>query len=259
MDQHDHPFYLNTEASINLADDEDLMRAMVAAGFESVFIGIETTDDDSLQACAKQQNRNRDMLASVKRIQSFGLEVMGGFIVGFDQDSPSSFGRMVDFIQESGIVTAMVGLLNAPRGTRLHARMKDEGRLVTDFNGDNTDMSTNIVPVMDLQLLLAGYKDLLHSIYSPRAYYARVRSFLKDFNPPKKVFHFNGGYLRALFLSMLRLGVIGRERLYYWQLFFWSLFRHPRLFSLAILFSIYGFHFRKIAAATVIPVQDTMP
>ena len=243
-----NPFYLNTEASINLADDEKLMHLMVKAGFEAVFIGIESPNDDSLVECNKPQNRNRDLIASIKKIQQAGLEVQGGFIVGFDNDPPSIFEKLANFIQESGIVTAMVGLLNAPKGTKLQKRLEDEGRMLENFTGSNTDFSINFIPKMDLNALLEGYQKILDKIYSPKYYYERVMRFLKEFDPKKKkIFHVNPNYILALFKSIIKLGVMGEERIYYWKLFFWSLFRKPQLFSLAILFSIYGFHFRKIS------------
>ena len=124
-----------TEASINLADDQPLMEMMVEAGFNKVFIGIETPDEECLAECSKVQNRNRDLVEDVKRIQRAGLQVQGGFIVGFDHDRPSIFQRQIDFIQKSGIVTAMVGLLQAPPGTRLYERMKKEGRLARGIVG----------------------------------------------------------------------------------------------------------------------------
>ena len=129
----------NTEVSINLADDPDLVRLMVEAGFNTVFVGIETPNDDSLAECNKAQNRGRDLVQSVRFLQESGLQVQGGFIVGFDNDSPSIFQQQIDFIQRSGIVTAMVGLLQAPPGTRLYDRMKHENRLVSKFSGDNVD------------------------------------------------------------------------------------------------------------------------
>jgi radical SAM superfamily enzyme YgiQ (UPF0313 family) len=248
MEKRKNPFYLNTEASINLADDEQLMRLMVKAGFEAVFIGIESPNEESLVECNKSQNRNRDLISSVKKIQQFGLEVQGGFIVGFDNDPPSIFEKLTDFIQDSGIVTAMVGLLNAPKGTKLQKRLEKEGRMIKDFNGNNTDFSTNFIPRMDLKALLDGYQKILDKIYSPKYYYERVMRFMKEFElKKKKAFHLNPNYILALFRSIYKLGVIGEERIYYWKLFFWSLFRKPQLFSLAILFSIYGFHFRKIS------------
>ncbi len=242
------PFYFNTEVSINLADDDKLMHLMVKAGFEAVFIGIESPNEESLIECNKLQNRNRDLLLSIRKIQKSGLEVQGGFIVGFDNDPPTIFDKLTSFIQESGIVTAMVGLLNAPNGTRLQKRLISEGRMLNDFTGNNTDFSINFIPQMNSEELIGGYKKILDTIYSPKYYYERVMRFMKDFEPnKKKVFHLNPNYILALFKSIFKLGVIGEERIYYWKLFFWSLFRKPQLFSLAILFTIYGFHFRKIS------------
>ena len=248
MEKRKNPFYLNTEASINLADDEQLMQLMAKAGFEAVFIGIESPNDESLVECNKNQNRNRDLISSIKKIQQAGLEVQGGFIVGFDNDPSTIFDKLTNFIQESGIVTAMVGLLNAPRGTKLQKRLESEGRMLKDFTGNNTDVSINFIPRMDAGTLMDGYKSILKKIYSPKYYYERVMQFMKEFEPKKKkVFHLNPNYILALFRSIFKLGVIGEERIYYWKLFFWSLFKKPQLFSLAILFSIYGFHFKKIS------------
>ena len=243
-----NPFYFNTEVSINLADDDYLMHLMVKAGFEAVFIGIESPNEESLLECNKTQNRNRNLVSSVKKIQDSGLEVQGGFIVGFDNDPPTIFDKLTNFIQETGIVTAMVGLLNAPKGTKLQKRLESEGRMLKDFSGSNTDFSINFIPQMNPKVLLDGYKKILNTIYSPKYYYERVMRFLKDFEPKKKkVFHLNPNYILALFKSIFKLGLVGEERIYYWKLFFWSLFRKPQLFSLAILFTIYGFHFKKIS------------
>ncbi len=247
MERRRYPFSLYTEASINLADDEDLMRMMVQAEFSTIFVGIESPHEESLVECTKIPNRNRDLIASVRRMQSFGLEVQAGFIVGFDKDPASIFEKMIKFIQESGIVTAMVGLLNAPRGTKLYERLVRENRLVKAVTGDNTDLSMNFIPRMSYEMLISGYKEIIDTIYSPKHYYARVKQFLRDYRPrQKKVFHVRCSYLKAGFMSVFILGIIGKERFYYWRLFFWSLFRRPRLFPLAITFSIYGFHFRKI-------------
>lgn len=240
-----NPFYFNTEASLNLADDEDLMTQMVSARFESVFIGIESSNEESLLECNKPQNTKRDLIQSIKKIQRFGLEVQGGFIVGFDNDPLSIFEKLTTFIQESGIVTAMVGLLNAPKGTKLYERMEKEGRLLSDFTGDNANI--NFIPKMNLEVLIEGYKNIINTIYSPKYFYKRASNFLKSYNPPKKAFFINLGYIKALFKSVFKLGLFGEERLYYWKLFIWSLFRKPKLFSLAILYSIYGFHFRKVS------------
>ena len=239
----------NTEASINLADDEGLMQQMVAAGFDSVFIGIETPDEAGLAECNKGQNRHRDLIADIKRIQRAGLQVQGGFIVGFDSDTPSIFQRQIEFIQKSGIVTAMVGLLNAPPGTKLYARLKREGRLAGSATGDNSDGTTNFIPRMDLTKLHAGYRRIVQHIYAPSPYYRRIRTFLREYHPPKLPAVFHWSNLAAFGHSTYRLGVIGRERFHYWGLLIWTFFRRPRLMSLAITLAIYGHHFRRTSAA----------
>ncbi len=236
-----------TEASINLADDEELMHLMSLAGFDTIFVGIETPDEISLTECHKSQNKNRDLVASVKQMQRAGLQVMGGFIVGFDSDTPSIFQRQIEFIQSSGIVTAMVGLLQAPIGTKLYERLHNEGRLIDDMTGDNTDGSTNIIPKMDLGVLKAGYKNILDQIYSPKYFYERVKTFLKEYNPARRSGPIRFQEVLALFRSIYYLGLAGKGRRDYWRLFFWSLFRQPRKFPLAIQFSIYQYHFSKIS------------
>jgi radical SAM superfamily enzyme YgiQ (UPF0313 family) len=242
----------NTEVSINLADDEELMGMMVEAGFNTVFVGIETPDEDSLAECNKFQNRGRDLVESVKRIQRAGLEVQGGFIVGFDNDTPSIFQRQIDFIQRSGIVTAMVGLLQAPYGTKLYHRLKGEGRLVGSSSGDNVDGSTNIIPKMNLDTLREGYKRILNQIYSPKMYYERVKTFLQEYKPPKVGSHVDFDHVMAFFRSIYRIGIQGAERVHYWRLVFWTLLRRPRLFPQAITLAIYGYHFRQICELHVV-------
>ena len=237
----------NTEISINIADDEPLMNMMTQAGFDTVFIGVETPDDDSLAECNKKQNLHRDLVSDIKRIQRAGLQVQGGFIIGFDNDTPSTFQRQIDFIQKSGIVTAMVGLLQAPVGTRLYERMEQDGRLIGSFSGDNVDGATNIIPKdMNIDVLQKGYRAVVKTLYAPTNYYARVKTFLKEYKAPKITIPLNGEYIRAFFRSVLRLGIIGRERVQYWKLVFWTLFRRPKLFALAITFAIYGYHFRQV-------------
>jgi len=236
----------NTEVSINLADDPVLIRLMVQAGFDTVFVGIETPNEESLAECSKNQNKGRDLVESVKQLQRAGLQVQGGFIVGFDNDSPSIFQQQIDFIQKSGIVTAMVGLLQAPSGTRLYERMQKEGRLVNEFSGDNVNGSTNILPKMGLEPLREGYRKILSQIYAPKFYYERVMTFLREYRPPKIRIHLELQYILALGRSIYQLGIRGVERVQYWRLFFWTLFRRPRLFSLAITLAILGFHFRQV-------------
>jgi radical SAM superfamily enzyme YgiQ (UPF0313 family) len=224
------------------------MGMMVKAGFDIVFVGIESPNEQSLEECNKLQNRGRDLLASVKTIQKAGLQVQGGFIVGFDSDDPKTiFDTMINFIQESGIVTAMVGLLNALPRTKLYLRLKGENRLLASTTGNNTDSTINFVPKMDPKILLEGYQKIAKTIYSPKYYYKRVREFLCDYKPKQiKKFHFRPDRIEAWIKSMIRLGIVGKERFQYWMLLIWTLFRRPKLFPLAVTFTIYGFHFRKV-------------
>ncbi len=262
-----HPFPLFTEASINLADDEELMQLMAEAGFNRVFIGIETTNEESLAECNKSQNKNRDLVASVKKIQSHGMEVQGGFIVGFDSDPVSIFRSQINFIQNSGIVTAMVGLLNAPRGTRLYQRLKQENRLLKGMTGDNTDCSINFIPKMNYETLIGGYKHILDTIYAPKQYYERIRIFLKEYRPVQRpmVPLIRFYHITAFIRSTWVLGIREKGRRHYWRLFISTLLKRPRLFPLSITLSVYGFHFRKVVeklssapASSLVVQRDTV-
>ncbi|NQU52857.1 MAG: B12-binding domain-containing radical SAM protein [Bacteroidetes bacterium] len=247
MQAHDNPFTFSTEASINLADDSGLMKLMTQAGFATVFIGIETPQKTSLEECNKVQNKNRNLIDSVKKVQRAGIEVQGGFIVGFDNDSPNIFKQQIEFIQESGIISAMIGLLNAPTKSKLYQRLKSEGRILSKMSGDNTDSSTNIIPKMNMAELKSGYQEVIRGIYSGKPFYERVRHFLKDFEPQvknKTKLTFNKSM--ALIKSIFIIGIFDNNRKYYWRLFFWSLFKRPRIFPLAITYSIYGYHFKRV-------------
>ncbi|KPK70328.1 radical SAM protein [candidate division WOR_3 bacterium SM23_60] len=247
MQKKRYPFTFITQASVNLADDDELMDLMVEAGFNTVFVGIETPDEGSLSECGKRQNTNRDLVACVKKIQSAGLQVQGGFIVGFDHDTLTIFERQIQFIQESGIVTAMVGLLNAVRGTALYQRLQKENRLLAVASGDNTDCSINFMPKMRYSTLIEGYKRIVKTIYSPDHFYARVRKFLEEYRPLQKGLPRVKIYeVKAFIMSIIMLGIKGKERLHYWRLFLWCIFSRPHLTPLAVTFAIYGFHFRKV-------------
>ena len=234
-----------TEVSINLADDPELIRMMVDAGFSTVFIGIETPDQDSLTECGKNLNTNRDLVADVKRIQHAGLQVQGGFIVGFDSDTLSIFQRQIDLIQQSGIVTAMVGLLQAIPGTKLHERLGKEGRLRDDVTGDNADGTTNFASKMSFEALQEGYRNIMRTIYSPGVHYKRIRIFLREYTLQKNRTHLDVQHLLAFVRSIYHLGIKGRGRLQYWKLLMWVAVRRPKAFPLAVTLAIYGYHFRK--------------
>jgi radical SAM superfamily enzyme YgiQ (UPF0313 family) len=245
------PFTFNTQVSINLADDEDLMRSMVLAGFDTVFIGIETPDNSGLAECSKSQNRNRDLVTDVQRMHRAGLQVQGGFIVGFDSDQPNIFQRQIDFIQKSGIMTAMVGRLQAIPGTRLYDRMKQAHRLVGTATGDNVDGTSNIVPTMDPQVLQQGYEAILKSIYSPKQYYRRLRTFLKEYHAPPVHTRLTFGRVLAGAMATWRLGFVGKERFHYWRMLLWTSLHRPRNVPLAIQLVICGYHYRRISERLV--------
>ncbi len=238
----------NTEVSINLAKDEALLQMLFEAGFNTVFVGIETPDTDSLSECGKSQNKDRDLAEDVRIIQRAGLQVQAGFIVGFDNDTPSIFQRQIDFIQKTGIVTAMVGLLQAPTGTRLYERLKKEGRLLGRMTGDNADGSTNIIPNnMDADTFREGYKKILRHIYSPENYYKRIMTFFKEYKSPKIKGKIKFEHIVGLFSSIYHLGILGKERSQYWHLLFWTGLHRRDLFPLAVTLAIYGYHFRKVS------------
>ncbi|MFO7722286.1 MAG: B12-binding domain-containing radical SAM protein [Bacteroidales bacterium] len=247
MKEHRHPFIFTAEASIDLADDDELLRLMVDTGFKSVFIGIETPEEQSLVACNKMQNKDRDLLGSVRKIQQAGLLVSGGFIVGFDTDSPSVFRRQTEFIQQSGIVSAMVGLLNAPRNTRLYHRLAEEGRIIHDSSGNNTDLSLNFIPRMDRAELIAGYNGLIKSIYAAKPYYQRIRTLLRHHRPratqPKRI---NFAALLGFLRSILIIGIVEKGRFEYWKMILWALMNRPGSLVDAIEYTIYGYHFRRV-------------
>jgi radical SAM superfamily enzyme YgiQ (UPF0313 family) len=241
-----HGITFYTETSINLADDQELAAMLVAAGFDTVFIGIETPAEAGLAEAGKKHNCNRNLLADVKRLQKTGLQVQGGFIVGFDSDTPRIFQAQIDFIQNSGIATAMVGLLQALPGTRLYERLQREGRLLAAATGNNVSTMSNILPAMGLETLTKGYKKILRTIYAPKNYYRRVKTFLQNYPPPKIRTSSSLHYKLAFFHASYRLGIFGRERFQFWKLMVWTLFNRPHLLTEAVTLAIYGYHFRII-------------
>jgi len=246
MRERGHPFSFNTQASINLSDDPELMQAMVRAGFDCVFVGIETPSESSLSECNKVQNKGRDLVQCVARIQKAGMQVQAGFILGFDSDEPHIFDSMIRFIQESGVVVAMVGLLNAPRGTTLYRRMADEQRLTRPATGDNTDCSMNFVPKMGMHTLAAGYQRVLKTIYSQPNYCERILTFLKNYQmPTNRTIKYRLCEIRAFINTIWMFGILRPGRRYYWKLIFWSLRKRQRLY-VAVSLIICGHHFRRM-------------
>jgi radical SAM superfamily enzyme YgiQ (UPF0313 family) len=243
--QNCHPrLPLMTQVSLNLADDARMTAAMVEAGFDTVFIGIESPDTASLEECSKKQNCNRDMVADIKKLQRAGLEVQGGFIVGFDHDTADVFQQQIDFITESGIVTAMVGQLQAAPGTRLKHRLAIEGRLQRGNLGHNTDGSTNFMPTMGLDVLRDGHARILEDIFDPPAYYQRIRTLLREMPDPAVSRKLSAADFKALGRAMIALGVVGAERREYWRLLGWTMRYKRSLLALAVRLAAIGHHHR---------------
>ena len=244
-----YPFSFITEVSINLADDDLLMDLMIEAGFNSIFVGIETPSTESLQECGKSQNLKRNLVTSVKKLQERGFIVSAGFIVGFDSDTTSVFEDQINFIQKSGIVSAMVGLLNAPSGTKLYKKMQSENRLLDIWSGNNMDGAMNFVPKMNYAELIGGYSKIIQTIYAQKEYYIRVKSFLNNYKQP----FWNKNKIklkevRAFMMLIWLLGTLEKGKKYFWKLFAFSLLKHPNKFPLAMTMAVYGYHFRRVAA-----------
>lgn len=236
-----------TQVSLNIADDDELLNLMKEAGFNSVFIGLETPSKESLEECGKFHNKNRDMVEDIKKVHNHGMEVYGGFIVGFDNDDETIFERQLKFIQDAGIVVATVGLLNALPGTKLYYRLKEENRLLGESSGNNTDFSTNFETKMDKDFLVDEYKKLLLSLYSVKNYYGRIFNFLEEYQ------HFSSGNLTfnffvAFLKSFYILGVKDKNRFYFWKMFFSCIFKYPKALPKALTQAIYFTHFERIFA-----------
>jgi len=249
--QEGHPFEFTSEADITLADDEELMKLMVSAGIRKVFLGLETPNRASLIECDKLQNAGRDMVACVRKMRRNGLTPMSGFIVGFDADDSATFAdQMIEFIQKTGIVTAMVGVLQAPPLTPLYERLKKEGRLCGQASGNNTDFYPNFIPKMPVEVLVRGYKRIVETIYSPREYYERIRVFLKEYvSVEKATKKMTVMQVKAFALSMWYIGLMGglKTSYYYWKTLWFAHSHNPKALPEAVAFLIWGWHFKKIA------------
>ncbi len=245
-----YAFKFVTEVSINLADDPELCRMMVEAGFYTLFVGIETPNEESLVECGKNQNLKRSLSNSITTLQKSGFIVSGGFIVGFDNDPPNIFDNQINFIQQNGIVSAMVGILNAPTGTKLFKRLLTEKRLINNSSGNNMDCTINFVPVMPYKELVYGYTKILKTIYSQKEFYQRMKVFLENYRLPLWLTNKIKTREVIAFLKLIwKLGILEKGRKYFWKLLAISIFKHPRKFSLAMTLAVYGFHFRKVVAA----------
>jgi radical SAM superfamily enzyme YgiQ (UPF0313 family) len=241
-------FSFITEASVNLAEDDALLQSMEDAGFRRVFLGIESPVEESLKEAQKGQNTHRDLLESIHKIQSYGMEVMAGFIVGFDHDPENIFDLQMKFIRESGIPLAMVGLLTALPDTQLWRRLEKEGRLLNTSTGNNTDCTINFVPKMDLPRLVEGYKNILRNIYSPREYYKRALDCLSRFHQnriePRQANLVED--VKSLTRLIFALGIRDRERVAFWKYCFDVIRKYPFEIAHGLTLAAMGYHFRQI-------------
>ena len=240
------PFTLLTEASTDLAKDEELMQMMSRANFFKVFLGLETPDNLSLKECGKYQNTALNLVEAVNTIHQHGMQVMGGFIVGFDNDTESIFEAQIKFIQQIGVVTAMVGLLTALPKTRLWHRLEAEGRLLSEATGENTDGSLNFMPVMGMENLMEGYRKILKTIYSPKCYYQRINTFIANYRPTVRA-RIGREDMAAFGRSVWRIGILSRARFRYWRLLIKTLLKKRMALPIAVELAIYGLHYDKIA------------
>lgn len=177
---HGMPYHFATEASINLAEDDELLDLLVAAGFVMAFVGIESPSAAALSEANKTQNLHLDVADAVRRIQRRGIEVTAGFIIGFDTDPADIFDRQIRYVKQLGIPIAMVGLLMALPHTKLWERLQREGRIIAGSDGNNTHgIRLNFRPRLDAAELVAGYRRVLREIYRPQAYFARCLSLLR--------------------------------------------------------------------------------
>ena len=246
-----YPFSFMTEASVNLAEDDDLLSDMQRAGFRRVFLGIETPVAETLKETLKGQNTRRDLLDSVKKIQSYSMEVMAGFIVGFDSDPEDIFDRQINFIRASAIPLAMVNMLSALPDTQLWRRLEREGRLLAEATGNNSDCSLNFVPKMDAARLVAGYKSIMRSIYSPHEYYQRSLDCLNRLQQNNR--ESRGSSLMSDLMTLARivlvLGVRDRERREFWTYMRRVFSDHREQFARGVMLAAMGYHLRKMTDA----------
>jgi hypothetical protein len=247
---HGWPFAFGTEVSINLSQDDELMRLMREAGFHWVFIGIESPDPASLKETGKTQNLREDMLTSVRRLYSRGIEVLAGFIIGFDNDTPATFEQQYQFINQSGIQTAMIGLLSALPKTPLYERLQREGRLKDiEDESDNTRVRSNVMhPTMSEETIARLYADVYHRLLTDRGIASRIQNKLAFMRNGGRRSGYSVGETLGLVWRLLAKGIFagGPRRIFH---FCRSLpWRHPSLLPTMMADWIAGLSMRKFAA-----------
>lgn len=217
--RHRWNFYLGTQVSLNIAGDDELLDLFRRAHFQWVFIGIESPSLASLQEAGKSQNAGYDVPTAVAKIHSYGLQVIGGFIIGFDHDTTSIFADQYDLIMRSGIQSAMIGLLTAVPKTLLYSRLQKEDRLLADIPAaDNSKLETNVLPKgMSYEEMVEGYRRLYLHLYRDAAIAAKIRNKFKHFRPPAVVPEYKLAYALTLLVKILARGILagGPRRIFH--------------------------------------------
>jgi len=240
--------YFMTQLTINLADDEEMMRLMLEAKFRNIFIGIETPQEDSLKFSLKNQNLKRDLVSNIHKLHQEGFTVLGGFIVGFDTDKEDSFKNLVNFIQDSAIPIPIVNVLKAPPGTALFDRMKRENRLSRHFTFSEGE--TNIIPIMGAERLKSGFLEVISGVYLPEHSYKRVKRFLSIHEFPK-----NGGVkvkekystsdLYHFIKAIIKLALFDKDGKHYRDLLLWTYKNKRNHLSLAFMYGLMLYQLRE--------------
>jgi radical SAM superfamily enzyme YgiQ (UPF0313 family) len=263
-EEHGYPFSFLTEASVNLADDEELLHMMTRAGFNRVFVGIETPVEESLKSAQKGQNTRRDLLESINKIQRAGMEVMAGFIVGFDEDPEDIFQRQISFIRDSAVPLSFVGMLSAIPQTQLWRRLEREGRLLGfDHTGNVNDCEINFIPKMDPARLVKGYQSILRTIYNPEEYYRRSLACLARVSREDAPSLRGSGNLQSNVTGLIRiaftLGVLDGGRSQFWRYLLRVMREHRDKLEHGLMLAVMGYHFRRLTEEYCGPCVDPVP
>ena len=257
QEERQFPFSLYTEASVNLVEIPEMLDAMSEAGFGMVFLGIESPNDEALLSTSKGQNTSKEeeagsyLLRAVRKIQSKGIEVTGGFIIGLDGDT--EFDSHINFIQEAGIPAAIAGLLNALKETDLWHRLKQENRLLVESTGNSTDLSLNFIPEIPRETLIAEYQRVVSTLYDPtlKNYFARCLTLLEHM--PRTSHNVKSIRMEDLrtFARSIRRQLFSRHGLEYARYLLKALKNYPDMFAGAVRLAIMGYHFEKLTRHTI--------
>ncbi len=255
-----HPFYFSTEASLNLADDGEILSLMAELDFRYVFVGIESPDESVLESAGKKSNLGRDMAGDLHKIYSHGIVVNAGFILGFDHETDGIAERVVDFVRKGKICMAMVGLLYALPNTRLTRRLRSEKRLFDDYDlrsqssADDVDQTTsgiNFLTRRPRERIIADFLFILEELYSPKDYFDRCLGLSRTlrvepkFKPPFRILL---RYARGFFNGTIKLGFRPSTAWYWWRNLLALLFTRPSSLETLVNLMVMYLHFGKQAA-----------